>query len=156
MMTPKTLKPGQGEMLRLLGEPRIFKVAPSENGGACLQFETSHAPGAGAPAHLHREEDEAFYILDGVYEFRVGGSRFVATSGAFAFVPRGTVHGFANAGASVGRMLITVTPGIHHERFFREADELTRLLGKPPEISQLLNLTEEYGWTWMEAPERER
>jgi hypothetical protein len=87
------------------------------------------------------------------YEFRVGESRFVATSGAFAFVPRGTVHCFANVGTSVGRMLITVTPGIHHERFFREVDEVTRLLGKPPEISQLLNLTQEYGWTWVETPE---
>jgi len=137
LMTPKVLGPKEGEIVRLLGEPRIFKIAPSENAGACLQFETSHAPGDHVPAHFHCEEDETFYILDGEFELLVGETRFVATTGAFAFAPRGTVHGFTNARPRVGRMLITVTPGIQHEQCFKEAVELARKLGKPPEISQL-------------------
>jgi hypothetical protein len=39
---PKQLKPGEGETLTLLGEPRIFKVTPAENGGACLMRRGRH------------------------------------------------------------------------------------------------------------------
>jgi len=129
-----------------------FKVTPAENGGKYLQFETSTAPGMGAPPHFHHEEDEAFYILAGQYEFLVGEERFVATTGAFAFVPRGTVHAFSNTGKETARMLITVTPGTQHEGLFREADELIRRLGKQPEPAQLIPLALKYGWEIVQKP----
>lgn len=153
-MTPKQLGPGEGHLIHLLGEPRIFKVTPAENGGRYLQFETSTAPGTGAPPHFHHEEDEAFYVLAGQYEFIVGGKRFVATAGAFAFVPRGTVHAFTNSGREVARMLITVTPGTQHEGFFREAGELAGRLGKEPEPSQLLPIALKYGWEMVQETGR--
>lgn len=56
MEIAKFLAPNAGEMVRLLGEPRVFKITPTENGGSFLQFETAHAPGTGIPPHLHREE----------------------------------------------------------------------------------------------------
>lgn len=145
-MRPKHLEPGEGEIVRLLGEARIFKVTQAETGGTYLQFETSHGPGVSGPAHWHREEDEAFYVLSGHYEFRVGEMRFQATSGAFAFAPRGTIHAFTNTGQEVARMLITVTPGTQHEGLFREVAELTGQIGKQPEQSQLLALASKYGW----------
>jgi quercetin dioxygenase-like cupin family protein len=153
-MTPKRLGPGEGHLIQLLGEPRIFKITPAENGGRYLQFETSTAPGTGAPPHFHHEEDEAFYILTGQYEFLIGGQRFVATTGAFAFVPRGTVHAFTNSGREVARMLVTVTPGTQHEGFFREAGELARRLGKQPEPSQLLPIALKHGWEMVQGADR--
>jgi amino acid transporter len=33
-----------GETIMPLGEPRVLKMTPAETAGACLQFETSHAP----------------------------------------------------------------------------------------------------------------
>jgi len=143
---PKSLAPGEGHIIRLLGEPRTFKITPSENGGAYLQFETAHLPGIGAPPHLHREEDEAFYVLAGQYEFLVGDRCITAPAGAFAFVPRGTVHAFTNTGEAPGRMLITVTPGTGHEGLFRTVEELTRQAGKQPEAEQLVALALQYGW----------
>ena len=152
-MQAKYLAPGEGQIVRLLGEPRVFKLTPAENGGTYLQFESTHAPGAGAPPHLHREEDEAFYVLAGQYEFTVGETRMTATTGAFAFVPRGTVHAFTNTGQSAGRMLITVTPGTEHEGLFREVEELTASQGRPPDPRHLLALAEKYGWI-MVNPDR--
>ncbi len=145
-MTPKHLEPGEGHTIRLLGEPRTFKVTPAENGGTYLQFETSTAPGAEVPPHFHHEEDEAFYVLAGHYEFIIGQNHFIATTGAFAFVPRGTVHAFTNTGQEVACMLVTVTPGTQHEGFMREAGELAERLGKQPEPSQLVTLALKYGW----------
>jgi quercetin dioxygenase-like cupin family protein len=145
---PKQLKPGEGETLTLLGEPRVFKVTPAENGGACLIFETWHASGAKIPLHAHREEDEAFFVLNGEFEFLVGPDRLLATAGDLLFVPRGAFHGFTTVGPHTGRLLVTVTPGIQHEGFFLEASELARRQNKPPGKAQLLGLTLKYGWVW--------
>lgn len=153
-MTPKYLAPGEGEIVQLLGEPRTFKLTPAENGGTYLQFETSHAPGTHAPAHFHQEEDEAFYILAGQYEFRVAEMSFTATAGGFAFAPRGTIHAFTNTGQDVGRMLVTVTPGTMHEGLFRAVREETERLGKPPEPARLIALAAQYGWVVVETPQR--
>jgi quercetin dioxygenase-like cupin family protein len=154
-MIPKHLGPGEGEIIQLLGEPRTFKVTPAENGGTYLQFETSHAPGTVVPPHFHHEEDEAFYVLAGQFEFVVGETHFTATTGAFAFAPRGTVHAFTNTGQEVGRMLITVTPGMQHEGFIREVGELTERLGKQPELSQLATLALKYGWVMVPTTSQE-
>jgi quercetin dioxygenase-like cupin family protein len=145
-MEAKYLAPGQGQLVHLLGEPRLFKLTPAESGGAYLQFESRHAPGTGAPPHVHRDEDEAFYVLAGEYEFTVGDTRLRATSGAFAFVPRGTVHAFKSTGQKAGRLLITVTPGTGHEGLFREIEELTTKRGRQPPTKQLLTLAAQYGW----------
>jgi quercetin dioxygenase-like cupin family protein len=145
-MKPKLLGPGEGEVQ----EWRVVKIAPSENGGAYLQFETSHTPGAKVLAHFHHEEDEAFYVLAGQYEFLVGETRFTATTGAFAFAPRGTVHAFTNTGQETGRLLITVTPGTQHEGLMREIITLTEQLGKSPEPSQVVELALKYGWVWVQ------
>jgi quercetin dioxygenase-like cupin family protein len=145
-MIPKHLGPGEGEIIQLLGEPRTFKVTPAENGGTYLQFETSHAPGTAVPPHFHQEEDEAFYVLAGQFSFVVGETHFTATTGAFAFAPRGTVHAFTTIGQEMGRMLITVTPGRQHEGFMREVGEQTERRGSQPELSEVVALALKYGW----------
>ena len=146
--TPKQLKPGEGETLKLLGEPRVFKVLPSESNGAYLQFETSHASGAAIPLHAHRDEDEAFYVLIGEYEFVVGAEKMVAGAGAFLFAPRGTFHGFTVISRNSGKLLITVSPGTQHESFFRDLVEIERTQRKPPERLELLSLAQKHGWVF--------
>jgi quercetin dioxygenase-like cupin family protein len=145
-MLPKFLAPETGELIQLLGEPRLLKITPAETGAAYLQFETTHAPGSRVPPHWHRDEDEAFYVLAGQFELVVGDRHFTATPGAFAFVPRGTVHAFASASREAGRLLVTVTPGTGHEGLLRQVQEVTERLGHPPEMSQLLVLAEQHGW----------
>jgi len=151
-MIPKYLAPEAGELVQLLGEPRVLKLTPAETGGVYLQFETTHAPGGGAPPHWHRDEDEAFYVLAGQFTFLVGEQRITAAAGSFAFVPRGTVHAFTNSGQERGRMLITVTPGTGHEGLLRAVEALTRESGQQPEGAQLLALAAQYGWVMEPAP----
>lgn len=145
---PKQLKSGEGETLTFLGEPRVFKVLPSETNGAYLQFETSHASGAAIPVHAHRDEDEAFYVLTGEYEFVVGTEKMVAAAGAVLFAPRGTFHGFRVANGSSGKLLITVSPGTQHESFFRDLVEIERTRRKPLERLELLSMAQKHGWVF--------
>lgn len=56
-------------------------------------------------AHVHREEDDAFYILEGEMTFVLGDREVAAPPGTFVLVPPGVEHGFRNDGAEPVRML---------------------------------------------------
>ncbi len=57
----------------MLGELLIYKIPSQQTGGAYALFEATANPGAGPPPHVHHREDEAFYVLEGEYQFLVGG-----------------------------------------------------------------------------------
>ena len=62
-------------------------------------------PGRVLEAHVHHEEDDAFYILEGEMTFLVGGDPVPAPPGTFVLVPPGVEHGFRNDGDVPVRML---------------------------------------------------
>ncbi|MGZ4268581.1 MAG: cupin domain-containing protein [Solirubrobacteraceae bacterium] len=54
-------------------------------------------PGAEGPeAHVHAEEDDAFYVLDDELTFVLGEREVAAPAGTFVLVPPGVLHTFAN------------------------------------------------------------
>jgi quercetin dioxygenase-like cupin family protein len=59
----------------------------------------------GVDPHSHADHADAFYVLDGQVEFRVGDEPRVAGPGTFVAAPPGAVHGFAGAGAQPIRLL---------------------------------------------------
>jgi mannose-6-phosphate isomerase-like protein (cupin superfamily) len=62
-------------------------------------------------AHVHQEEDDAFYILEGEMTFVLEEGEVKAGPGAFVLVPPGVEHGFRNDGDSPVRMLNIHAPG---------------------------------------------
>ena len=104
------------------GDHYTFLVTGEESGGAYFAMEALVPPGGGPPPHIHRREDETFYLLEGQIEFVLGDETITAGPGDFVNVPRGTVHCFRNAGTATARLVLTFTPaGI--ERFFEETLE---------------------------------
>jgi mannose-6-phosphate isomerase-like protein (cupin superfamily) len=65
-----------------------------------------------APPHLHRSDDEAWYVLEGTLRIRVGNEEVEARSGSAAFVPRGTPHTYWNPEPSPTRYLLVMTSKI--------------------------------------------
>ena len=65
------------------------------------------APGRALEAHVHDDEDDAFYILEGELTFALGedGEEVVAGPGTFVLVPPGVRHGFSNRAETPVRML---------------------------------------------------
>jgi mannose-6-phosphate isomerase-like protein (cupin superfamily) len=56
------------------------------------------APGAGGPeSHVHADEDDAFYVLDGELTFLLDEGDVAAPAGTFVLVPPGVEHTFRNA-----------------------------------------------------------
>ena len=104
------------------GDHYTFLVTGEESGGAYFAMEALVPPGGGPPLHIHRREDETFYLIEGEIEFRLEDETISAGPGDFVNVPRGTVHCFRNAGTETARMVLTFTPA-GMERFFEETLE---------------------------------
>jgi mannose-6-phosphate isomerase-like protein (cupin superfamily) len=66
-----------------------------------------------APVHLHHNDDEAWYVLEGALCVRVGDKDVEATAGSAVFVPRETPHTYWNARSGLLRYLLVMTPRIY-------------------------------------------
>jgi mannose-6-phosphate isomerase-like protein (cupin superfamily) len=66
-----------------------------------------------APLHLHRNDDEAWYVLEGRLCVRVGEDTVEAAAGSAVFVPRGTPHTYWNPGPGLVRYLLVMTWNIY-------------------------------------------
>jgi mannose-6-phosphate isomerase-like protein (cupin superfamily) len=75
-------------------------------------FEGVQPPGVpGPPPHVHREYDEAWYVLSGRMQFELSGEVHQCEAGAVVFALRGTAHTFTNPGPESARMLAVVSAG---------------------------------------------
>ncbi|MFJ5776460.1 cupin domain-containing protein [Streptomyces sp. NPDC093094] len=108
-----------------------FKAISENTGGNLTLAEATVPPGGGPPPHIHPNADEAFYILSGDIEFLNGEKTFVAGTGDFVFVPRGTRHRFRNVGLQTAHLLFMFTPA-YLEKFFMEIGQEARA-GEAPQ-----------------------
>ena len=68
-----------------------------------------------AALHVHHEDDEAWYVLDGRLGFRLGDATVEAGVGEVVLAAKGTPHTFWNAGGDrPARYVLVTTPRIHH------------------------------------------
>lgn len=115
---------------RSLGISTIsFKLTPPDSSGLFILENTFHAPG-GPARHLHYEQDEWFYVLEGEFAFEVGSERFRLQPGESLLGPRRVPHVWASVGESGGRILIAFMPAGQMEAFFRE---VTKANAMPPQ-----------------------
>ncbi len=106
-----------GPTEEVLGAGSGVKASRLSTGGSLTLIESRTR--GGAPPHVHSREDECFYVLEGVVTVRCGAEDFVASPGAFVFLPRGIPHAWDVSGGGSARLLIITAPaGL--EEFLRE------------------------------------
>ena len=88
---------GEGKSVWFADELLTFKVDRDQSQSVGI-FEDEVPPQSGAPAHLHRTQDETHYILEGQFEFVVGERKVNADAGSVVYVPRTMMHAFTNTG----------------------------------------------------------
>jgi len=109
-LDPVVTRTGEGEALWWFGSLAEIKVTAEQTGGLLSIIEIAEPANAVAPLHVHKREDEGFWVLEGDVTFEVGRTRIEAHAGDFAFGPRGVPHGYT-VGAEGCRMLFILTPG---------------------------------------------
>lgn len=91
---------------------RTWLHATAESsGGQISVLEQIGDPGSGSPYHMHHNEDEMFYVIEGSVRFVSGERSWIAGPGTWAFLPREIPHGFEVAGEGPARYLLMTTPG---------------------------------------------
>ena len=85
------------------------KVAGAETGNAFSQIEVDDPRGGGTPVHVHHDEDETFYILEGQVTVLVGDERIDLGAGDYLFAPRDIPHTTIVTSESA-RVLTTISP----------------------------------------------
>ena len=63
-----------------------------------------------AGLHVHHEDDEAWYVLEGTLGFQVGDELVIAPAGSAVLVPKGTPHSYWNAGEWEARYVLVMSP----------------------------------------------
>lgn len=120
-MKALVIRDGGGEKLNFDGEIELTVVIPSSaSNGSLVVFEDIVAPGAGPARHIHKAQDEVFFVLEGEFDFEIAGELRHAGAGDIAFVPRGAIHAFKNVDCAPGRLRYMFTPAGSVEQMFQE------------------------------------
>ncbi len=128
---------GDGKGVTLAGQPMAFLVTGEATKHTSM-FEWTIPPGFSTGLHVHRVQEETFYVLEGECDWQVGNERVRATVGTYLFLPPGVPHNIANASDKIARVLMTVSPP-GHEHYFEELAETVASGGAkdPAKISAL-------------------
>jgi quercetin dioxygenase-like cupin family protein len=94
-----------------------------------------------SPWHLHRDEDESFFVIEGEVSVFVDGKTVRLGPGGFAFGPRGIPHGFRIEGDKPAR-LVLITSGAGFAAFVADvsaaADTATLPQPQEPDVPALI------------------
>lgn len=136
---PQTTSDASPESYWILGDQITFIATGEDTNGQYSLFDENVLMEAGSIPHIHSEEDEAFYILEGEVTFQTGEKTLTATPGSFVFVPRGTAHAYRNLSTKPARMLIVTSPSElgSFENVIRETGVLGTDPSAPPPFEEL-------------------
>ena len=116
-MKPLNVPANGGQAVNVLGTSMLIRVHGQDTGGIVSVVESHDVTDGGPPPHIHHREDETFQVLEGRYEFTVGGDTVIGEPGTTLFAPRGIAHTYRCCGAGPGRLMCVITPS-GFERFF--------------------------------------
>ena len=94
-MDPIVSHAGDGPGTWMLNGLVVTKALRSETGGSYGLTENTVTPRSVPPMHVHADEEEAFYLLEGEIDFLVDGEVINARPGTFTMIPRGAPHTFS-------------------------------------------------------------
>ena len=142
-MSPKAVvrMPGEGKEITLAGKPMTFLVTGDDTKYTSM-FDWTLPAGFSTGLHVHRVQEETFYVLEGECSWQIGDQQVRAVPGTYVFIPPGVAHNIGNASDKPARMIMTVSPP-GHERYF---EELVRLVGlsNPPDANAIAELRSRY------------
>ena len=110
-----------------------FKVIPQDSNGLLVLENTFHAKG-GPARHLHYDQDEWFYVVEGDFVIEVGRESIRLQPGDSLLAPRKIPHVWAYIGSARGKMLVAFMPAGRMEAFFREVTKANAMPPQDPEL----------------------
>jgi quercetin dioxygenase-like cupin family protein len=152
MMSAKAVirMPGESKQVTLSGQPLAFLVTGEDTKHTSM-FDWTMPPRFSTGLHVHRVQEETFYVLEGECEWQVGDQRIRATPGTYLFIPPGVPHNIGNASDKPARVLMTVSPP-GHEHYFEELAKVVAS-GSRPDANVIAELRSRYDTAQLSALE---
>jgi quercetin dioxygenase-like cupin family protein len=153
---PIALAAGEGEALWFLGVLAIIKASTETTAGRVAVIEHLAPRSSGSPLHVHHDEDEWFYVIEGEVTFWVDGEVTVAGAGSFVYGPRDIPHTFSVSSETARFLLVTEPSGF--EAFVRAVGEPAADLvippapTEPPDVAAMARLAAEHGMEILGPP----
>lgn len=135
--------PDQDKNIGFPGSDVFHRARSVDTGDVFSVVELVTQPGEGVKVHVHDNEDELVYVIEGEIEVTLGDQKMTAISGILALLPRGIPHGFTNTGSKPSRVLDVILPG-NFDNYFVELHNLYDSDGNATE-DKLNDLAERYG-----------
>ena len=148
-MNPQIIPDNGGKSVNILGIPMLIRIHGRDTYGVVSAVESHDVTGGGPPPHIHHREDETFQVLEGEYEWTVGGKTFTAKKGTTIFAPRGVPHTYRYRGQTPGRLLCVITPA-GFEGFFEEIGALSPQ--QQQDIPRVIEIGKKYGLEILPPP----
>jgi len=121
--------PDENKGVMLRGHPMAFLVTGQDTKHTSM-FDWMIPAGFATGLHVHRVQEETFYVLEGECAWHVGEEVVHATAGTFLFIPPGVPHNITNVSDKPARVLMTVSPP-GHEHYFEELAKLVSSGSRP-------------------------
>jgi len=149
-------KPTESKPARLIRFRQGLITVHADSTGTSGKFallEMEGGPGGEPPLHVHRNEDEFFYVLEGALKVRRGDQEITLQAGESAFLPRNIAHTFKVMSPHV-RFLNYITPG-GFEEYFRDlgqpvdARPFAKETDDPIAVEEMIRVAGRYAITFM-------
>ena len=114
-----------GSVMEINGWRFECKLSGRDTGGDYCVYDTVRSIKGGPPLHVHREQDEWFYIRSGLFAFQVGNDTFRLGAGDTLFGPRGVPHTFA-ALTETSALIVAFQPAGAIEDLFTQVESLSK------------------------------
>lgn len=116
--------------------PNDVKVSSKDTDGQLTVLEYVGFEKIGPPLHVHFDQDEIFYVVEGEYLFQLDTERMTLKAGDTIFLPRAVPHTWLQL-TDKGKLVYFLQPSGQMEEFFKKMNELK---GPPtPELVQQIH-----------------
>lgn len=139
------VQPGSGTTLKNLGV--THKLTSSQTGGAFYLCEAVFGAESGSPLHIHHNEDEVIYVLDGAIEIRLDQTSLRVPAGGTVHLPKKVPHALYNPLKTPLKIMVHAIPG-GLEGYFNEVD--AALEDGSLDAETHTRISARYGLEWLE------
>jgi quercetin dioxygenase-like cupin family protein len=153
---PFVVPSGEGQAIWHIDTLMTVKALAEDTGGRLAVGERLLPHRSSPPLHVHHEDDEAWFVLDGALTFQVEDATFTASAGSFVWAPRGRPHTF-RVDSPTARLLGLGLPA-GFDRFVRatgrpaESATIPPPPDGPPDMAALVAAAREHGMDVLGPP----
>ncbi len=146
--TVKTGKDRFNEPILYRGvNPNHVKISAKDTGGLLSMFEYEGFVKMGPELHVHFDQDEVFYVIEGEFLFQVGDDKQTLKAGDTIFLPRKVPHTWLQL-SDKGKLIYLLQPAGKLENFFKKMNAFKR----PPTTDEIQNVMNEHDMKMMGPP----